>query len=112
MSNTTSFGYPIPAVRKASALRQPMIDDMTVRNFAPNTQVSYQHQVNLFARYFDKSPERLGPEEGMPRPWLIAGGTSALFTTPSSFTSHVLAGSGVPVPGLPRLRNRLRRPPL
>jgi site-specific recombinase XerD len=40
-----------------------MIDDMTVRNFAPNTQVSYLHQVNLFARHFDKSPERLGPEE-------------------------------------------------
>jgi hypothetical protein len=35
MSNTTSFGYPIPTVRKVSALRQRMIDDMTVRNFAP-----------------------------------------------------------------------------
>ena len=63
MSNTTSFGYPIPTVRKVSALRQRMTDDMTVRNFAPNTQVSYLHQVNLFARHFDKSPERLGPEE-------------------------------------------------
>ena len=63
MSNTTSFGYPIPTVRKVSALRQRMIDDMTVRNFAPNTQVSYLHQVNLFARHFDKSPERLDPEE-------------------------------------------------
>ena len=55
--------YPIPTVRKVSALRQRMIDDMTVRNFAPNTQVSYLHQVNLFARHFDKSPDRLGPEE-------------------------------------------------
>ena len=61
MSNTTSFGYPIPAVRKVSASRQRMIDDMTVRNVAPNTQVSYLHQVNLFARHFDQSPERLGP---------------------------------------------------
>jgi hypothetical protein len=43
MSNTTSFDYPIPTVRKVSALRQRMIDDMTVRNFAPNTQVSYLH---------------------------------------------------------------------
>jgi hypothetical protein len=25
-----------------------------VRNFAPNTQVSYLHQVNFFARHFDK----------------------------------------------------------
>ena len=63
MSNTTSFGYPIPTVRKVSALRQRMIDDMTVRNFAPNTQESYLHQVSLFARYFHRSPERLGPEE-------------------------------------------------
>ena len=34
-----------------------------VRNFALNTQESYLHQVSLFARYFGKSPERLGPEE-------------------------------------------------
>jgi integrase/recombinase XerD len=63
MSNTTSFGYTIPTARKVSALRQRMIDDMTVRNFAANTQESYLHQVNLFARHFDRSPERLGPEE-------------------------------------------------
>src|SRR5216684_3424157 len=63
MSNTTPFGYPIPTARKVSALRQRMIDDMTVRNFAPNTQESYLHQVRLFARHFDRSPERLGPEE-------------------------------------------------
>ncbi len=63
MSNTTPFGYPIPAVRKVSALRQRMIEDMTVRNFAPNTQISYLQQVSLFARHFGKSPEQLGPEE-------------------------------------------------
>src|SRR5260370_41216013 len=63
MSNTTSFGYPIPTVRKVSALRQRVIDDMTVRDFAPNTQVSYLHQVNLCARHFDKSPERLAPDQ-------------------------------------------------
>jgi hypothetical protein len=53
MSNTTPFGYPIPTARQVSPLRQRMIEDMTVRNFAPNTQVSYLHQVNLFARHFD-----------------------------------------------------------
>ncbi len=63
MSDTTPFGYPIPAVRKVSALRQRMIEDMTVRNFAPNTQISYLQQVALFARHFGKSPEQLGPEE-------------------------------------------------
>jgi len=40
-----------------------MIEDMTVRNFAPNTQESYLSQVSLFARHFGKSPEQLGPEE-------------------------------------------------
>jgi integrase/recombinase XerD len=63
MSNTTPFGYPIPTARKVSPLRQRMIEDMTVRNFAPNTQESYLRQVGLFARYFGKSPEQLGPEE-------------------------------------------------
>ena len=63
MSNTTPFGYPIPIARKVSPLRQRMIEDMTVRNFAPNTQDSYLTQVSLFARYFGKSPEQLGPEE-------------------------------------------------
>jgi integrase/recombinase XerD len=64
MSNqTTPFGYPLPTARKVSPLRQRMTEDMTVRNFAPNTQESYLHQVSLFARHFGKSPEQLGPEE-------------------------------------------------
>ena len=48
---TTPFGYAIPAVRKVSPLRQRMIEDMTVRNFAPNTQESYLRQVSVFARH-------------------------------------------------------------
>ena len=63
MSNTTPFGYPIPTARRVSPLRQRMIEDMTLRNFAPNTQETYLQQVGLFARHFDKSPEQLGPEE-------------------------------------------------
>ena len=63
MSNTTSFGYPIPTVRKISALCQRMIDDMTVRNLAPNTMLCYLKQVNYLARYFGRSPQQLGPEE-------------------------------------------------
>ena len=63
MSDTTSFGYLIPTARKVSPLRQRMIEDRTVRNFAPNTQESYLGQVGLFARHFGKSPEQLGPEE-------------------------------------------------
>jgi hypothetical protein len=44
-------------------LRQRMIDDMMVRNFAPNTIVCYLKQVSYFAQHFGRSPDRLGPEE-------------------------------------------------
>ena len=45
------------------SLRQRMIEDMQVRNLSVNTQDSYIRQVSLFARYFNKSPELLGPEQ-------------------------------------------------
>ena len=44
-------------------LRKRMSEDMQVRNLSPNTQLSYVQQVSLFARYFGKSPEILGPED-------------------------------------------------
>jgi integrase/recombinase XerD len=44
-------------------LRQRMLDDMQVRNFAPRTITSYVAHVSQFARYFGRSPEQLGPEE-------------------------------------------------
>ena len=44
-------------------LRQRMVEDMMVRNLAPTTQATYVHQVSMFARYFDRSPEILGPEQ-------------------------------------------------
>jgi integrase/recombinase XerD len=44
-------------------IRQRMIEDMQVRNLSPHTQASYVQQVSLFARYFSKSPELLGPEQ-------------------------------------------------
>lgn len=46
-----------------TTLRQRMTEDMQVRNLALNTQDSYLQQVSLFARYFNRSPERLGPED-------------------------------------------------
>jgi site-specific recombinase XerD len=63
MNNTTPADYPILAARRISPLRQRMIDDMTVRNFAPNTILAYLKQVSYFAQHFDKSPERLGSQE-------------------------------------------------
>lgn len=44
-------------------LRQRMIEDMRVRNLAPLTQTTYVEHVLRFARYFNKSPEALGPED-------------------------------------------------
>ena len=44
-------------------LRQRMLEDMRVRNFSPHTQSTYVLQVSLFARYFGKPPDQLGPEE-------------------------------------------------
>jgi site-specific recombinase XerD len=46
-----------------TSLRRRLIEDMQIRNLAENTQKSYIQQVSLFARYFQKSPELLGPEQ-------------------------------------------------
>jgi integrase/recombinase XerD len=40
-----------------------MIEDMQVRNLSVCTQNAYVSQVRLFALYFNKSPELLGPEQ-------------------------------------------------
>ena len=50
-------------------LRLRMIEDMQIRNLAPETQKSYTEQVARFARHFDRSPEHLGPDEI--RSWLL-----------------------------------------
>ncbi|RZL85644.1 MAG: hypothetical protein EOP82_32320 [Variovorax sp.] len=44
-------------------LRQRMLEDMGIRNFAENTQLSYLQQVSRYARHFERSPEELGPEQ-------------------------------------------------
>ncbi len=43
-------------------LRQRMIEDMQVRNFATTTQCSYTHYVADFAKYFNRSPKDLDLE--------------------------------------------------
>jgi len=40
-----------------------MIEDMQIRNLAPDTQRSYLQQISQFARHFGKSPELLGPAD-------------------------------------------------
>jgi integrase/recombinase XerD len=44
-------------------LRQRMLEDMQIRNLASSTQRAYVEHVSRFARYFGRSPARLGPEE-------------------------------------------------
>jgi integrase/recombinase XerD len=45
-----------------SPLRQRMIEDMCLRNFASTTQRSYIHYVAEFAKYFNRSPQELDLE--------------------------------------------------
>lgn len=44
-------------------LRQRMLDDLTLRNYAEGTQQAYLRAVAHFAAYFGRSPDQLGPEE-------------------------------------------------
>ena len=51
-----------------TTLRERMTEDMQIRNLSVHTQTSYKQQVRQFARYFNKSPELLGPERGKSPP--------------------------------------------
>ena len=84
-----------------TTLRQRMIEDMCIRNFASTTQRSYVHYVAEFAKYFNRSPQELDleavrqyqlyltQERKLSRKALIPSFRS----TPASSSFH---GSGVP----------------
>jgi site-specific recombinase XerD len=44
-------------------LRKRMIDAMQLRNFSPKTIQLYVENVARFARYFNRSPDKLGPDD-------------------------------------------------
>jgi integrase len=46
-----------------TALRQQMIDAMTVRGFAPSTHESYLYAVTQLAAYYHRSPDKMGIED-------------------------------------------------
>jgi integrase len=53
----------VKEVSPMTALRQRMLDDLRIRNYAPSTVLCYMRAVAAFAKHFHKSPEQLGPEE-------------------------------------------------
>ena len=63
MSNIRPSAYSIPPAGKVSALRQRVIDDMTVRNLAPDTMLCYLKHVDCLARYFRRSSEQVSRED-------------------------------------------------
>ncbi|HUD56169.1 MAG TPA: site-specific integrase [Terracidiphilus sp.] len=46
-----------------TTLRQRMLEDLRIRNYAPTTVACYIRSVAEFARHFNKPPDQLGPEE-------------------------------------------------
>jgi hypothetical protein len=48
--------------------RRSMIEDMTLRIFTARTIQSYNGFIARFARYFDSSPEHLGPDHARAGP--------------------------------------------
>ena len=44
-------------------LRDPMIEEMKLRNFSPATQESYVYAVSRLAKYHHKSPDQLSKED-------------------------------------------------
>jgi len=93
-------------------LRQRMLEDMGIRNFAENTQLSYLQQVTLYARYFDRSPDVLGPEQVrayqiyLTKTRKLAPGSISIATAALRFLYRVTlkqdwAPDDIPMPKLP-----------
>jgi integrase/recombinase XerD len=46
-----------------TTLRQRMLEDLSIRNYAPSTVRCYVRAVADFAKHFNKAPDKLGPNE-------------------------------------------------
>jgi site-specific recombinase XerD len=59
--------FPVlSSVREVSpmtSLRQRMLEDLRIRNYAPSTVTCYVRAVAQFAKHFNQSPDHLGPDQ-------------------------------------------------
>jgi integrase/recombinase XerD len=62
MFNLTSGSIPMTEA-PISPLRRRMIEDMTIRKFAPRTQEGYIRAVKAFSAFFGASPEKASFED-------------------------------------------------
>jgi integrase/recombinase XerD len=46
-----------------TSLRQRMLEDLRIRNYAPSTVTCYIRAVAQFAKHFNRSPDHLGPDQ-------------------------------------------------
>ena len=46
-----------------TSLRQRMLEDLRIRNYAPSTVTCYVRAVAQFAKHFNQSPDHLGPDQ-------------------------------------------------
>jgi integrase/recombinase XerD len=56
----------LPSVKEVSPmtlLKQRMLEDLRIRNYAPSTVHCYIRSVAEFARHFNKPPDKLGPKQ-------------------------------------------------
>src|SRR6202167_2527469 len=53
----------VKEVSPMTTLRQRMLEDLRIRNYAPRPVACYIRSVAEFARHFIKPPDQLGPEE-------------------------------------------------
>jgi hypothetical protein len=53
----------VTEVSPMTLLRQRMLDDLRIRNYAPSTVTCYVRAVAQFAKHFHRSPDHLGPDQ-------------------------------------------------